>query len=222
MPLIVWTASLSCRPRRCPRRTRSCGRPRPGRGRRDRSPPCRCRRAPPRRRPRRRGCRHCPHPVHQVGQHRVATSPHVDRGSGRVVADGEPGLSGRDLGGVVDVRREPRLAGLVQVIDDGDVRTGRHAHPVRLHARLPVGTVSGGDDIEVVVARRQGRRVGQRSRLEVREQRLAAGVDVDHCSGNGVQHRDLGVVSRLRRRGERQTRPRTALRGRRWGGSGFT
>ena len=74
------------------------------------------------------------------------------------MADGEPGLSGRDLGGVVDVRREPRLAGLVQVIDDGDVRTGRHAHPVRLHDRLPVGTVSGGDDIEVVVAR--GRAVG--------------------------------------------------------------
>lgn len=70
------------------------------------------------------------------------------------MADGEPGLSGRDLGDVVDVRREPRLAGLVQVIDDGDVRTGRHAHPVRLHARLPVGTVSGGDDIEVVSARR--------------------------------------------------------------------
>ena len=100
------------------------------------------------------GCRHCPHPVHQVGQHRVATSPHVDGGSGRVVADGEPGLSGRDLGGVVDVRREPRLAALVQVIDDGDVGTDRHAHPARVHDRLPVGTVSGGDDIEVVSARR--------------------------------------------------------------------
>ena len=63
--------------------------------------------------------------VGQVGEDRVATGPHVDRGSGRVVADGEPGLSGRDRRGVVDVRREHRLAGLVQVGDDGDVRRWR-------------------------------------------------------------------------------------------------
>ena len=36
--------------------------------------------------------------VDQVGEDRVAAGPHVDRGSGRVVADGEPGLSGRRSG----------------------------------------------------------------------------------------------------------------------------
>ena len=102
---------------------------------------------------------------------------------------------GAVCGGVVDERRELGVAVSVEVSDHRGVGAGRHLHALGLDRGVGTGrVVAVGEDLEVIAAGRDLERVGEGARLEVGDQLVAVGVDVDGETGHGVQDRDGGIL----------------------------
>src|SRR5829696_2560352 len=104
--------------------------------------------------------------IGQIGEYRISTGADVDRWSRCPMAHNDPSLAGRNLANVVDEWGQRRIAILAEMRSNGDIGSSRNLDIVGFDDRIAVRAVAGLDNLEVVAARRQLLRIGERAWFE--------------------------------------------------------
>ena len=151
-----------------------------------------------------------------IGERRLVVEEHGHVAGRGGVADDDAGLPGGHGREVVDVGAQRRVAGGVEVGDQGAQEAGRHGDGLGQQRRVGRRR-AGGTDVDDVVAGRDGQRIRAPLGLERREDERSVEVDVGHQSTQAMDHPDrsdllVGSVLGVGRCGDADDRDRDPRR----------
>ncbi len=129
----------------------------------------------------------------EVLEDRLAACSDIHGRCGTDVTHRQPRLACVDFRDVVDESRQLGLAVGGEVGGDGGVRPSGNLDRL-LDGRGAVGALAGCEDLDVVGAGVEGLRGGHGARLEVAEQLVSVGVDIDDKPGNAMEDGHHGLV----------------------------